>query len=262
VDPSARWSELMALPEDAVPLDEAALLISAHANPALSVASQLRRLDELAARVEGADSSALCMVLFEQVGLRGDREHYDDPLNSYIDQVLDRRRGIPISLSVLLIEVGRRCGVPLEAVGMPGHFLVRDPSAPEYLIDAFDQGRRLDRPDCERLLRAVTGGAGQLTPDMLATSGTRATLARMLANLDRSFERRGDTESLAWVSELRVSIPTSAAGDRRQLAGRLAALGRLDTAAAVLEEAAGAAVGPEVRNQLLREAFTLRARLN
>ncbi len=252
----------MEFPEDTVPLDEAALLISAHANPTLSVISQLGRLDELATRVDGADSSALCRVLFEQVGLRGDREHYDDPANSYLDQVLDRRRGIPISLSVLLIEVGRRCGVPLQAVGMPGHFLVRDPGAPEQLIDAFDQGRRLDRVDCERLLRAVTGGAGRLTPDLLATSGTWATLARMLANLDRSFERRGDTVSLTWVSELRLSIPTAAIGDRRQLAGRLVALGRLDAAAAVLEEAAGDATGPEVRNQLLREATTLRARLN
>ena len=109
----------MELPESVVPLDEAALLISAHANPALDVAAQLRRLDRLATRVERADSSGLCRLLFEQLGLRGDRERYDDPVNSYLDQVLERRRGIPISLSVLLIEVGRRCGVCLEAVGMP-----------------------------------------------------------------------------------------------------------------------------------------------
>ena len=252
----------MQFPEDTVPLAEAALLISAHANPALDVTSQLRRLDELATRVDRSDLSALCRVLFDQVGLRGDREHYDDPANSYIDQVLDRRLGIPISLSVLLIEVGRRCGVTLEAVGMPGHFLVRDPRAPEHLIDAFDQGRRLDRAHCERLLRAVTGSAGRLTPNLLATSGTWATLARMLANLDRSFERRGDTASLTWVSELRMSIPAAAVGDRRQLAGRLAALGRLNAAAAVLEETAGAVTGPEIREQLLDEATTLRARLN
>jgi regulator of sirC expression with transglutaminase-like and TPR domain len=255
LDPSARWSELMELPQETVPLDEAALLISAHANPALSLPSQLRRLDELATRVDGADSPALCRVLFDQVGLRGDREHYDDPANSYIDQVLDRRRGIPISLSVLLIEVGRRCGIRLEAVGMPGHFLVRDPSAPDQLIDAFDQGRRLNRADCERLLRTVTGGAGRLTPDLLETTGTWAILARMLANLDRSYERRGDTGSLTWVSELRTGIPAAAVGDRRQLAGRLAALGRLDGAA-------GEAGGSAIRDQLWRQAATLRARLN
>ncbi len=145
MDASARWSELMGFPEDAVPLDEAALLISAHANPELDVSSQLRRLDHLATQVDRGDSGGLCRVLFEQLGLRGDREHYDDPANSYLDQVLDRRRGIPISLSVLLIEVGRRCGVPLEAVGMPGHFLVRDPSAPEHLIRRVRPGATLDQ---------------------------------------------------------------------------------------------------------------------
>jgi regulator of sirC expression with transglutaminase-like and TPR domain len=252
----------MELPEDEVPLDEAALLISAHANPELSVTTQLRRLDDLARRVDRSDFSALRQVLFEQVGLRGDRERYDDPANSYLDQVLDRRRGIPISLSVLLIEVGRRCGVALEAVGMPGHFLVRDPRAPEYLIDAFDQGRTLDHADCERLLRASTGSTGRLTPDFLATSGPWATLARMLANLDRSFERRGDNAALTWVSELRRRIPMAAIGDRRQLAGRLAALGRLDASAAVLEEAGRVAAGTEIGNELLRKAASLRARLN
>jgi regulator of sirC expression with transglutaminase-like and TPR domain len=252
----------MEFPEDAVPLDEAALLISAHANPQLDVTSQLRRLDHVATQVDRADSEALCRVLFEQLGLRGDRDRYDDPANSYIDQVLDRRRGIPISLSVLLIEVGRRCGVPLEAVGMPGHFLVRDPSAPDRLIDAFDRGRRLSKEDCERLLQAATGGDGQLTPDMLATAGPWATLARMLANLDRSFERRGDTDALVWVSDLRMRIPAAALGDRRQLAGRLAALGRVVAAADVLEEAARLVPGLPVRNRLLGEATALRARLN
>jgi regulator of sirC expression with transglutaminase-like and TPR domain len=249
-------------PEDQLPLDEAALLISARANQALDVGAQLRRLDELARQVQREDLSALCRMLFGQLGLRGERERYDDPANSYLDQVLDRRRGIPISLSVLLIEVGRRCGVRLEAVGMPGHFLVRDPSAPDLLIDAFDRGRRLDHDDCERLLRSVAGGGARLTPEMLATTGPWATLGRMLANLDRSFERRGDRKSLAWVSEFRIHIPQASLGDRTHLASRLAALGRLDAAAAVLEEAAGAASGRELRQRLLAEALSFRARLN
>jgi regulator of sirC expression with transglutaminase-like and TPR domain len=248
--------------EDSVPLDEAVLLISARANPALDVAAQLQRLDELASLVDRADASALRSVLFEQLGLRGDREHYDDPANSYLDRVLDRRRGIPISLSVLLIEVGRRCGIHLEAVGMPGHFLVRDPATPDQLIDAFDRGRQLDHAACERLLRAVAGGAAQLTTDMLATTGSWAILARMLANLDRSFEVRQDRKSLAWVSELRMHIPNASPGDRTQLAGRLAALGRFDAAAAVLEEAALAVSAKQVRSRLLHDASALRARLN
>lgn len=252
----------MALPEHAVPLDEAALLISATANPALDVGGQLARLDRIAAGVGAADTPSLCRVLFDEVGLRGDRDSYDDPVNSYLDQVLDRGLGIPISLSVILVEVGRRCGVRLEPVGMPGHFLVRDPAEPDSLIDAFAGGRRLDHNACQQLLHSVTAGTGSLTPEMLVTTGPWATLSRMLANLDRSFERRGDRRSLVWVSELRARVPKAALADRTQLAGRLAALGRFDTGAVVLEEAAAAARIPRVQERLLADALTLRARLN
>ncbi len=120
----------------------------------------------------------------------------------------------------------------------------------------------MTKSDCERLLQEVTGGAGQLTPEMLATSGAWATLARMLANLDRSFERRNDTDALAWVSDMRIKVPAAALGDRRQLAGRLATLGRLVAAAEVLEEAARLAPGLPVRDRLLSEASGLRGRLN
>ncbi|MBV9660271.1 MAG: transglutaminase family protein [Acidimicrobiales bacterium] len=262
MDVPGRWAELMRLPEARVPLDEAALLISARANPALDVYEQLARLDELAGRVNAPDTSELCQLLFGRLGLRGNRDRYDDPDNSYLDQVLDRRLGIPISLSVVLIEVGRRCGVELQAVGMPGHFLVRDPAAPGQLIDAFDAGRRLDHGGCEQLLQAVTAGAGRLTPEMLATTGTWAILTRMLANLDRSFERRGDHKALAWVTDMRVPIPDAPVGDRVHLATRLAGLGRLDTASGVLERAASTLAESPARAKLVAQASDLRARLN
>lgn len=252
----------MERPEEELPLDEAALLIAAHANPDLDVPAQLQRLDRVAARVGQADTTALCRVLFEDLGLTGDREGYDNPLNSYLDQVLDRRRGIPISLSLLLIEVGRRCGLKLEGVGMPGHFLVRDPAAPELLIDAFNAGQRLDPPACERLLRTVAGSQASLTPGMLAPTGPRAILARMLANLDGSFERRADYRSLLWVSRMRLSIPELPSGDRVHLSARLGTLGRFGEAADVLEELAEAQASPEVAARLRSEARSLRARLN
>jgi regulator of sirC expression with transglutaminase-like and TPR domain len=251
----------MQLPEDRVPLDEAALLISACANPGLDVAAQLRRLDGLAGQVEGDGVRPVCRVLFEDLGLQGDRETYDDPRNSYLDQVLDRGRGIPISLSVILMEVARRRGIRLEAVSMPGHFLVRDPDTPDMLIDAFDGGRNLDHAGCERLLQTVTGGAARLVPSMLAASGPWAVLARMLANLDGSYERREDVVALRWVSELRLRLPDAPAGDRTQLASRLAVLGRWDAAAGVLEEVGTLLEGP-ARERVLAEALALRARLN
>lgn len=249
-------------PEDDLPLDEAALVIAAHANPSLDVAAQLQRLDDIAAGIAPADTLMVCRVLFGQLGLGGDRDNYDDPLNSYIDRVLDRRRGIPISLSVLLIEVGRRCGLSLEGVGMPGHFLVRDPASPQMLIDAFDGGRLLDRSGCERVLRAVSGARVELTPEMLAATGPRTILARMLANLDRSFERRADHRSLLWVSRLRLEIPDLPLGDRVQLAGRLGGLGRFDDAAGVLDTLADAQPGSDLTTRLRDEATSLRARLN
>lgn len=262
MDAFARWVELMGLPEASLPLDEAALLISARANPGLDVAAELDRIEAIARQVPEPDTGALCRFLFDRMGLRGDRQTYDDPANSYLDRVLERRLGIPISLSVLLIEIGRRCGVTLEAVGMPGHFLVRDPAEPAWLIDAFDAGRRLDRLACERLFQSATGGTASLSPEMLAPTGAWATLSRILANLDRSFHQRGDRRSLLWVSELRSRIPLTALADRTQLAGRLAALGRFDTGADVLEEAASKAEIPRVQERLRADALTLRARLN
>lgn len=262
MDVVARWTELMAGPDDRIPLDEAALLISASAQPALDVAGQLRRLDGLAAEVGEPSAAAVCRFMFEGLGLRGDRRTYDSPENSYIDRVLDRRLGIPIALAVLTVEIGRRSGVTLEPVGMPGHFLVRDPAAPGQLIDAFDAGRRLDHAACERLLRAATGTSSRLQPEMLAPTGRRAVLARMLANLDRSFADRDDRESLLWVSELRRRIVRAPLADRAQLAGRLASLGRFDAGAEVLEEAAASSPAGRVSERLLADALTLRSRLN
>jgi regulator of sirC expression with transglutaminase-like and TPR domain len=254
--------QLMQRPRGDVPLDEAALLIAAHANPALDEAAQLTRLDTIARRVASPDTRAVCRMLFQEIGLRGDRENYDDPRNSYIDQVLNRRRGIPISLSVLLMEIGRRCGLRLEGVGMPGHFLVRDPDMPELLIDAFDQGRRLGRAECERLLQTVTGTRTELTEAMLVTTERRAILARMLANLDRAFERRADTKALSWVSTLRLGLPDLPAGDRLQLANRLGSLGRFHEAADVLDGLAEDPAASEFRSRLQSDAAGLRARLN
>jgi regulator of sirC expression with transglutaminase-like and TPR domain len=262
VNPTPRWVELLRRPEADVPLDEAALLISAHANPALDVAGELRRLERIARQVGEPSTEAVCQMVFGDMGLRGDRDNYDDPLNSYIDQVLARRRGIPISLAVVLIEIGRRCGLRLEGVGMPGHFLVRDPGTPDLLIDAFEGGRRLDRSDCERLLQTVTGTRTELTPAMLAATGPRAILARMLANLDRSFERQADTKAVSWVCTLRLGIPDLPAGDRVQLANRLGSLARFHEAAQVLEDVAGEQAAGDLRSRLQSDAASLRARLN
>ncbi len=213
-------------------------MIAAGADPNLDVPAQLARLDDVAARIGPADTEQVCRLVFVTLGVRGDNQTYDDPRNSYLHQVLDRRLGIPISLSVLLMEIGRRCGVPLEGVGMPGHFLVRDPGHPDLLIDAFSGGTRLDPAGCARLLRASAGSEVGLGPGMLASVGPRAIVARMLANLDHSFRRRGDRAGLRWVTDLRGAIPGLPLADRIAVADALAGLGCHDEAAAILEQLA------------------------
>jgi len=249
--------------EEDIPLDEAALLISAHADPGLDVPSQLRRLDEIAAQLGPADVDAVCFLVFETLGVRGDVSTYDDPQNSYLDKVLDRRLGMPISISVLLMEIARRCNVPLVGVGMPGHFLVRDPDCPDLLIDAFSRGKRLDRTACARLLRSVAGAQVDLPDHLLAPVGTRAILARMLTNLDHSFRRRGNRDGVGWVTSLRAAIPGQSLADHIALADGLTALGRIEDAAALLEESAlGPGVSEEMAGALRARARGLLARFN
>jgi regulator of sirC expression with transglutaminase-like and TPR domain len=238
MDRAARWRQVVTRPEGEIPLDEAALLIAATADATVDVSVQLARLDDMAAQIGPAATGEVCRFVFETLGVRGDQKTYDDPRNSYLDQVLDRRLGIPISISVLIMEIARRCGVALEGVGMPGHFLLRDPGEPELLIDAFSGGRRLDRAACAELLRSVAGVDVQLLDDYLAPVGPRSILARMLANLDHSFRKRDDKEGLRWVTRLRAGIPGQPWADQIALADTFARLGCPDEAAALLEELA------------------------
>jgi regulator of sirC expression with transglutaminase-like and TPR domain len=216
-DPTTRWRELLG-GRGELPLDEAALVIAAHANPALDIRAELQRLDKLAAEVGQPTTDAVCDLLFNRCGFIGDQVSYDHPRNSLLDEVLTRRRGMPISLSVVLIEVARRCGIRLEGVGMPGHFLVRDPANPGVFIDSFAGGRRIDSKGCADIYRRVAGPGARLVPEMLRPVGTLSILGRMLANLDGSFERRHDSRSTSWVIRLRLALPSVGVDQRVELA--------------------------------------------
>lgn len=258
--PTERFAELVARPESALPLDEAALLIAAHAHPRVDVAAGLDRLDRLAAGVPSPDLDGIRTHLFGPEGFRGNRDDYYDPENSYLDSVLERRLGIPITLSVVLLEVARRVGVGLTGIGMPGHFLVATTAPPLRFVDAFDGGAVLDHAGCAARYAALTGGR-PLDPAALAPVGPRAILTRMLSNLGGVARQRKDPGLLQWVLELRTAIPSQSVAERRDLAATLASSGRFDEAAAVLEAMADAlAVGPD--HDLRRQAAGLRARLN
>ena len=154
-----RFHEIAARPEAALDLSEAALLIAREEYPDLDVGLYLARLDGLGSALReraggaGMDATlaALNRLLFEDQGFRGNTESYYDPRNSFLNDVLDRRTGIPISLSTVYMEVGRRGGIEMEGVGLPGHFVVRvaTPDAP-LLVDPFHGGIRLTLDDCSR----------------------------------------------------------------------------------------------------------------
>lgn len=252
-DPTARFAALVAARGDDLPLDEAALLIAAHAIPTLDVRAQQVRLDELAAGIEGATVDALVAHLVGRLGFTGDRVSYHDARNSLLPEVLDRRRGIPLTLAVLAMEVGRRCDVPLVGIGMPGHFLVRPLDEADRYVDLFDGGRILDGAGCRAIFGRLHPGVAW-DASYLAPVSAPMIVSRMLLNLANAYRRSGEHEALSWAVALRLELPGATEHERRELALLLGASGRYDRAADLLET-----IG-EQRDQ--EAAARLRARLN
>lgn len=257
MEATERFADIVA--RDPVPLDEAALLIGAHASADSDVTASLAALDSLAEAVPQPSVETLLATLFGAEGFVGDHETYYDPRNSYLHEVLARRLGIPITLSVLAMEVGRRIGVELDGVGTPAHFMVRTREAVPRFVDAFGGGRILDRAEMDDLFAALAPGI-DITP-FLAPLPTLDIVRRILANLTAIHRRSGDREALLWTTQLRTVIPGSTADDERTFGGALAASGDFARAAKVLESIVdgGRASDPE---RELAEAQRLRARLN
>ena len=201
VDITERFVAVVQQPDDEIALDEAALLIAAHDHP-VDVGEQLRALDALATEIGDVDAPALAYELFVARGFAGNMVDYGDPRNSYLDVVLERRLGLPITLSVLMIEIGRRLGLTLRGVGMPGHFLV---GTNRSYIDPFHQGALLTADDARALYERTHPGAPYLDA-YLDPVGPRAVLARMLANLVHSFGTRAPLAAV-WALRLRLAIP-------------------------------------------------------
>ncbi len=195
----ARFEALVAGPPHALDLAEAALWMAAEEREVAPDAA-LAELDALAARageIAGAEAgaaerlAALERVFFQERGFRGNAEDYHDPANSDLAWVLTHRKGLPITLSVVFMEVGRRLGLEVEGVGFPGHFLVRVRGEPDVLIDVFE-GRTLDEDDCAAKLRAMVGDRIPFGPELLRACTPHEILARMLRNLKQAHLRRAD----------------------------------------------------------------------
>jgi regulator of sirC expression with transglutaminase-like and TPR domain len=209
-----------------LPLAEGALLIAAEEYPTLDIPRYLATLDGLAddARTRmgtGHDPAqkvaALCGFLFKDLGFRGNEQDYEDPKNSFLNDVLDRRLGIPISLAVVYLEVGWRLELPLYGVGLPGHFLAGcETSGDPLFVDAF-HGTVLTQAGCEHLFHRMTGGAAAFRREYLAPTPARHILVRMLRNLKGIFLQREDLDRAAAAIERIVLLTPDVPGDVRDL---------------------------------------------
>ena len=192
--PLTRFSRMLEEQGEHIDLAEAALLIAAREYPQLNIPYYLNCLDAMAARArsslpEGAGDlevvAVLNRVLFDEEGFAGNAEEYYDPRNSYLNEVIERRLGIPISLSIIYLAVGRRLGLPLEGISFPGHFLVKLVSARgDVVLDPFIRGQVLAEADVNQRLRDLyTVESPPIPAQQLGSAGAREILARLLRNL-------------------------------------------------------------------------------
>jgi regulator of sirC expression with transglutaminase-like and TPR domain len=226
IDHRDRFRELLSGGDDDFNLAEAALLIAAEQHPSLNVHDSLARLDQMAREarvflpVSGARLEAiegLNRYLFDHFGLVGNQLEYYDPRNSFLNDVLERRMGIPITVSVVYLEIGWRIGLPLHGIGMPGHFLLGCQDRDETIVlDAFNRGRICTMDDCAEMIGRIYGGALPFDAAMLRAVTRRDIIIRMLSNLRViSGQQRQHDDSLRW-SELNVIASRGSARSLRE----------------------------------------------
>ena len=238
-----RFTALVSGPEEDLDLAEAALLIAQEEQPDLDVAHYLKRLDQLADAVRTElppspthNDTLKCLNtrLFFKEGLHGNTGEYYDPRNSFLNEVLETKAGIPITLSVIYMEVGRRLGLALVGIGFPGHFLVRY-SGPdgERILDPFLGGANLSEAQLAAKLRGMYGENNPLAAQvskLLTPATKKEILTRMLGNLKGVYLNKGDFERALSVIDRMVLIRPDAATEFRDRGAVQQRLGRMQGA--------------------------------
>jgi len=205
-------------PDQALDLARAALLVAAESDPRVDVDRQLHTLDSWAAELRGRlqpdwnnlqKLARLRNFVFEELGFRGDHKDYFNPSNSLLHEVMQRRLGVPLTLSIIFMELGWRIGIPFEGVGFPGHFLIRLTGEPgDLVLDPFNHARTMHEDDCRQLLDEVTGGRLEFDGRLLASVTKRDMITRLLLNLKGAYLRANqDEEALAAVERLLLIHP-------------------------------------------------------
>jgi regulator of sirC expression with transglutaminase-like and TPR domain len=227
MDPDPSLLELSAQvsrPDGRIDLARAALAIARWEYPRLDADAYLERLDGLARSVDGVRRSPdalgrlhrLREYLFVEQAFTGNRDDYYDPRNSFLNDVLDRRQGIPITLSLVLMEVGKRLGLAIEGIGLPGHFIAGarlDDS--QILLDPFNGGALVTPEECEELVGSVVGRPVTLRPEHYAPVSGRQLLTRMLANLKGAYWRRQEWDRVVGAIDRLLVLDPKAAGEWR-----------------------------------------------
>lgn len=246
-DAVAQFSELVTLCSAhgrELPLDKSCLLICAVYDASVDVDKYLSRLDDFAAAAlataDGTSSyaiiGAVLRTLFEEGGFRGNERAYDEPGSGLLASVIERRVGIPITLSIVLMEVSRRIGLPLQGVGLPGHFVVRfpDPTSRLY-IDPFRGGAILDIAQCVELVERIYRGRLTWRDEFLTPLGGRGIIKRVLLNLKNSLSHAKDYAAALAATQLRMTVDPSDATELRDRGILFARLRRYDQAIEDLE---------------------------
>jgi regulator of sirC expression with transglutaminase-like and TPR domain len=225
-------------PTAAVDVAEAALHLARDEYADLDVDAYLSELDGMAREARGyvrgdleAQVVGLCRYLFHEMGFRGNTRDYYDARNSYLNEVLDRRTGIPITLSLVAMTIGRRVGLEVVGVGLPGHFVARAVAGSEQVFfDPFHGGRLLTREDCGRLVEQTTGQPFDPTDASFEAVTPAALLARMLTNLKGAYFRIEDFERAARVVRRLRQLAPNDPFEQRDLGACLMRCGQPDQA--------------------------------
>ena len=216
------WNQfdyIVGVPDEEIDLARAALLIAATEYPGLSIERELFRIDAIAEGVAARmdddtplyQLNTLSEYLFDELKFAGNHTNYHDPRNSFLNDVIERRVGIPITLSLLYIEVGKRLGVPLLGIGMPGHFIVRHRDEFDVFVDPFHGGILLSEDECAERVKQVTQGALAWDRNYLQPVKSREFIARMLRNLKVVYlQRRNYERVLATIDRVIALLPQDA----------------------------------------------------
>ena len=235
-----RFAAYIERPAADIRLAEGALLIALEACPDLDVEAYLQRLDGIAETVStrlGLELEPRRIVshvntcIFKEHGLRGNRRDYYDPRNSFLNEVLDRKVGIPITLSIIYLDVGRRAGLPVNGVGLPGHFIVQYGAHPEpFYIDPFHTGKPLSAQDCADRVAQIYGRDLSWRESYLDAVDDLHILARVLNNLKVIYVRKGAHELALGAVERLILLQPDAPSEIRDRGLLRAQLGYLNGA--------------------------------